>query len=197
MLHAFTKTRFEDSVKERFEKDQSGIVMVIMARYSIDMVKQMIKENYDFWHINAGRVVDIYLAGYGAFLPADNKNKDYTVVEGTNLFFNNRAFKTFKDALYKDMGLEYDDRIEIFLIDYYDNKIHYKGALRIDVSASVGGDQEELRRLMAFFINACRKCSDIQTLEKCYNFRTAKKMIKSKFKKITLEGVITLVFSFV
>lgn len=197
MLHACTKTRFNISVKERFEQGQSGIVMVLMARYSLDMVKHMLRENFEYWDGETGRVVDIYLAGYGADLPADDKNKDNKPVEGTNLFFNNKAFKTFKKALYTDMELEYDDRVELFLLDFFDNKIHYKGALRIDVGASVQENQEDLRKLMAFLTNACGKYSDIQALKKAYRLNSAKKLTKSKFQRITLEGVLSLVFSFI
>lgn len=197
MLHAITKTRFESSVNDRFERGQSGIVMVMMARYSIEMVEKMIKENFDYWDISAGKVVDIYLAGYGAYLPIDNTNKDNKIVEGTELYFNNKAFRTFKKALYSDIGLQYDDRVEIFLINYYENKLHYKESLRIDVGESIGVDQEGLRRLMAFLINACEKFSDIYSLKKTYKLYKAKRQAKSTFMSMSIDGMLSLVFSFV
>ncbi len=195
MINACTKTRFEQSVKERFEQGQSGIVMVMMARYTIDTVKTMLRENYEYWDIASGRIVDIYLAGYGAFLPNDNTNTDNKQVEGTNFFYNNRAFKTFKDALYSNMGLEYDDRIELFLLNYKNGNVEYSNALRIDVGASSIGKQEEIRRIMAFLIRVCATFSDVQSLSNHYKFWKAKRIAKSVFKKIVIDGVPPLIFS--
>lgn len=189
MIHACTKTRFEQSVKEHFDKDESGIVMVMMARYTIDAVKKMLSENYEYWHLSSGKTLDIYLAGYGAYLPSENANRDNKPVEGTNLFFNNRAFKTFKDALYSDLGLKYDDRIELFLLNYTDGKVQYVNALRIDIGASTEGNQEEIRKLMAFIIRESQSCSDVQSLAKRYNLRRAKKIGKSAFKIVVIEGI--------
>lgn len=179
MLCAYTKTRLEKNVRERFEQGQSAIVMIMMARYSIDMVKQMLKENYDYWSISAGKILDIYLAGYGAYLPSDKNCKDNQAVEGTDLYFSNKAFKTFKDMLYSDMGLQYDDRIEIFLVDYHSDRLHYNDALRIDVGESVDENQDNLRKLIAFLINACGKYSDIESLKKAYRLNKARKKVKS------------------
>ena len=101
MIPAMSLDQFKDSVHSKHEEGEMCIAAMLLARYDLSIVKRIIREHYRYWHVESGRRLDVYWAGYGEYPTLDIKSDqiiDFS--DGSpSIFYDSKAFSSIKEEL--------------------------------------------------------------------------------------------------
>jgi len=174
------------NVANRYEKDEQRIIGIMLARYNIQAVKEMIDECFLYWDYNTGEFLDIFWCGYGEYA-IPNGNNIIPVPGGDHpAYFDICEFIRSKDQLNNLVKGRYNDNIQLILINYYNHRLYYDESVRIDVEKS-NTTNTDIREFMEWLINECRGVSNVQELIIHLNTRKA----ITKLKGASISDVIS------
>jgi len=190
MVEALTLDGLREQVKERYDRDEHRVVGIMMARYNISVAKDIIEQNYPYWHLNTGKRFDVFWAGYGKYLSPSNESSTKTILtfpgNTEEVYFDLAAFIEIKEQFTKYFGSYYEDKLQLILVNYHDGELCFNESLKIDLEKSHDDNYAKIREIMEFVSN---ECSAADTVVPIARKLTAKK-VKKIFSGITLSDAI-------
>ena len=192
MQEALTLEALRKNVKRRYDKDEERVVGIMLARYSLGMTQRIIEECYTYWDRRTARYLDIYWAGYGAYLPPHMESPTRTILKfdgnDDRVYFDLDAYIDFKDEFYNIFSSSYNDRMQLILVNYRNGKLHFDESIQIDLEENLDPNYGRIRDIMEFISMECRRESTVSALA----LRLKMEEIKESIKGITLSDVIKL-----
>lgn len=181
MIPALTLKDISQDCKILYENDKK-IVAIMIARYQNNETKNMIKEQYDYWHYYSGKTLNIFWLGYGAyFFP--NRPGQY-LVDGIkcepSVYFDTETFVKDIKEIEETINFRYKDKIGILLCNYYDGILHLDESAYINLDPLVQSKDKRLNNFSHDLIDACKKNSNVSDI-----------IIKLQLKK-SLYGILDL-----
>ena len=162
-------------------RGEHRIIGIMLARYDISLVKDVIAECYSYWHENSGRGFDLFWPGYGKHYVDDliPYRIPLSLPKNANgIFFDSRTFIECKDALNKYLKLPYRDKFELLLVNYNVDHIEFDKHIRIDLEKNLDPYFGSIREIMEFIISQCKIEYDVSSLRNKKIFYDFKKSIK-------------------
>lgn len=156
----------DDACHFRYEKDESRIVGIMIARYGIDDVQDMIKKHYDYWHFRTGRTLDVFWLGYDkcAAIYQDGQK----VVEGMPrtcpMIFDVNAFISGLDRLQRITKFQYREGIGIVLCNYHHGQVHFDESIYIELTRMVERNDYQFRQYMQNLIDMCTRSCQVEEI---------------------------------
>lgn len=188
MVEALTLAKLHEQVRERYDYDERRVVGIMMARYDLGSTKEIVEQNYLYWHHNTRRHFDIFWAGYGAYLADESPTKTVLRFPGNEkrVYFDLDAFIEIKDQLNVNFRLPYEDKIQLILVNYHDGQVWFEESLKICLEENLDTDYAKIREIMEFVSNECRLECEITPIAR--KLKSAR--FKNIFKGITLSDAI-------
>ena len=170
MEDAISIDLLKTKVRQKYEYDEKRIIGIMLARYDISLTKNVISDCYQYWHLNTGKVLDIFWAGYGAYLCPEKQTSTKIILDfsGNNnrVYFDLEAFISIKNELNQLGDKKYRDHMELILANYYDGHIHFNEAFKIDLEKNLDENYSTIRLLVELITNECRSKDDVVSLIK-------------------------------
>lgn len=165
MIPALTIEEIQDKSTRRYGEGEKKIVIIMLARYSIEAVQKSIINHYAHWNNYTEDIVDYYWLGYGAYI---FPRKPSQILVGnfgdqSNVFFDGSVFVQEIRKLEELSNLPYKDTFGMLLCNYYDNRIHFDERNRVyfDLeSYTIDGDKP-LRDFSNHLIKFCQRNDNI------------------------------------
>ena len=139
MVEALTLTRLHEEVRERYAHDEQCVVGIMMARYDLGVTKVIVEQNYQYWHLNTRQFFDVFLAGYGAYLPPSDESLTKTILK-----FPGNTQRAYFDL---DAFIEIKDQFNEYFSSPYEN-------------------YAKIRKIMEFVTNECRSEYEVAPIAK-------------------------------
>lgn len=160
MITAMTMESIQMACQQRYESNEKRIVAIVIARYDIFNHRQMIQENYTFWHYRTGEALDFFWLGYGSY-NSHLQSYQYFVENyenEPNVYFDTKVFCTEIANLEEILNVELNDPIGILLCNYRERLLHLSESAYIDIgSLMLEQNQYKLRDFTASLIKECKK----------------------------------------
>ncbi len=192
MVQALSLELLRNSVKDKYDIDQRCIVGIMLARYELLKTQKLIKENYQYWNNNTGKRLDIFWAGYGAYLPPDKESDEKIIVDfdgnRDRVYYDSLAFSTIKNELFKTLGQHYKDHIELVLVNYYNGDLHFGESFRIDLESNLDEDLCSIRTIMEWLTDICGQEFDVKTVL----MKLKKEKFLEKIKGVSVSDIISV-----
>ncbi|MEG0864853.1 MAG: hypothetical protein RSD32_08595 [Oscillospiraceae bacterium] len=189
---ALTLDTLQERVSNKYDYDEKRIVGLMLARYDISLTQNIINDCYQYWHYNTGRTLDIFWAGYGAYLcPSDQtKSKIIMSYPGNNdrAYFDLQAFIGIKNALNDELKRKYKDHIQLVLINFEHGKLHFDNALQIDLEQNIDENYSTIREIVEWITNETRSSHDVVSLVK----KLKTKNLLDKIKGISITDTVNI-----
>ena len=192
MVQALSLELLRNSVKDKYDIDQRCIVGIMLARYELLKTQTLIKENYRYWHNNTGKRLDIFWAGYGAYLPPNEESDEKIIVDfdgnRDRVYYDSLAFSTIKNELFKTLGQYYKDHIELVLVNYYNGDLHFGESFRIDLESNLDEDLCSIRTIMEWLADTCGQEFDVKTVL----MKLKKEKFLERIKGVSVSDIISV-----
>lgn len=157
-------------VSQKYEYDEKRIVGIMLGRYDISLTQNVISDCYQYWHWNTGKVLDIFWAGYGAYLCPEKQTATKIILDfpgnDDRVYFDLEAFISIKNELNQLCDKKYRDHMELILANYYDGDIHFKESFKIDLEENIDENYSTIRLLIELIANECRSKDNVVSLIK-------------------------------
>lgn len=160
MITAMTMESIQMACQQRYESNEKRIVAIVIARYDIFNCRQMIQENYTFWHYWTGKALDFFWLGYGSYNFHLQRCQHFVgnYDNEPNVYFDTEVFCTEIKNLEKILNVELNDPIGILLCNYREGLLHLNESAYINIgSLMLEQNQYKLRDFTASLIKACKK----------------------------------------
>jgi len=138
------------------------IVGIMLARYSLGSVKDIIRENYNYWHERSGKDFDVFWLGYEKSEEQLDSGDGYWVkVEGLpSVYYSDALFSEGIKQLEREESIEYTDvGCTLLLLNYNGHEIDYSENVTNNL-VTLNRD-EVLREFVEYAINYS---PDVQTI---------------------------------
>ena len=206
MIPALTIDEIKKSCANRYEYGESRIVGIMIARYTIENSQKMIRRQYSHWHYWAGKALDIFWLGYGAYIFPGEPGQYLVgdINEEPNVYFDAKVFVDGISDLEFLADYKYKDSIGILLCNYHDGAIHLNESAYIDFEVLTVGDDWKDRRLRDFsnsLITECKRSHDVAKV--IFRLRTKRSSYglldirSSAFVTDAVKGLISLFSGFI
>lgn len=190
MVEALTLNGLCEQVSKRYSKDERRVVGIMMARYNLGITKRIIDENYQYWHFNTKRDIDVFWAGYGRFLSSSDESATKTILRfpgNTNhVYFDLDAFIEIKGQFNECFSKPYEDKLQLILVNYREGELWFDESLKIDLEENLDENYSKIREIMEFVTNECRSEQEVASI--AAKLKLGK--LKGIFKGITVSDVI-------
>lgn len=157
MVEALTLTRLHEEVRERYAHDEQCVVGIMMARYDLGVTKDIVEQNYQYWHRNTRKYFDVFWAGYGAYLPPSDESLTKTILKfpgnTQRAYFDLDAFIEIKDQFNEYFSSPYEDKLQLILVNYRNGQLHFSESLKIDLEENLDPNYAKIRKIMEFVTN--------------------------------------------
>ncbi|GAA0741271.1 hypothetical protein [Clostridium oceanicum] len=184
----------KENVRKKYDYDERRIVGIILARYGTRMAKNLVSDCYQYWNLNTGKYLDIFWAGYGAYLCPDEQSSTKTILDfkgnKNRVYFDLEAFVSIKnefkqlhDKIYKDK-----DHIELIFANYYDGQIHFEESFKIDLEKKFDKNYSKIRELIELITGECKSKYNIKSLKR----KLKTKKILDSVKEIKFTDIANL-----
>lgn len=190
MITALTLDDIQNRCKYNYEKSEKRIVAIMIARYSIKPCREMIKNQYEFWHFRTGKSMDFFWLGYGAYAFPGSVGQ-YLVGDlcgEPSVYFDTQVFVEELSKLSRLADLKFNDSIGIYLCNYHDGNVHFNEGAYLDIeSLAKGNHQHDLRDFANYIIYECEKDCDIASVVNRFRI----KRFKYRIKDIKVSDIIS------
>lgn len=197
MVEALTLAKLREQISERYRYDEQRIVGIMLARYDLSVTKSIIEENYQYWEKNTKGYLDVFWAGYGAYLSPSDESATKTILKFSGntqrVYFDLEAFIEIKDQFNECFRFPYEDKLQLILVNYRDGQLHFSESLKIDLEENLDANYATIRRIMEFITFKCRSAHEIASIVRDLKLEKFKNMIKG----ITISDVLSTVLEFV
>lgn len=191
MVEALTLTRLHEEVCERYGHDEQCVVGIMMARYDLSVTKDMVEQNYQYWHRNTRKYLDVFWAGYGAYLSPSDESSTKTILRFPDntqrVYFDLDAFIEIKDQFNEYFSSPYEDKLQLILVNYRNGQLRFSESLKIDLEENLDVNYAKIREIMEFVTNECRLEYEVAPIAQ--KLKLGK--LKDIFKGITLSDIIS------
>lgn len=122
----------ENYCKEKYGT-QEKVIGIMIARYSLEEVKHIVEENYNYWNHLSGKEFDVFWIGYESIdFPAYS---DWKKVRGINsLFYSDKILSFEVKKLRKEKFIDYrDGGCTLILVKYNGNELDFSDYLIKDL----------------------------------------------------------------
>lgn len=137
MKEALTLERLNKRVSEKYEHGEKRIVGILLARYNLSLTQSIVDSCYFYWHDNTGKALDIFRAGYGAFLSPNEQSHTKIILKfqgnDIRIYYDQRAFITIKNELNQHFRISYQDSLQLILVNYRNGKLIFNESIKIDL----------------------------------------------------------------
>ena len=191
MIPSLTVHELHRRLSEKYSGGERRIIGIMIGRYDISLVKDIVFECYRYWHKNAGREFDVFWPGYGEYLFPENEGLDKQVLNfygnDTRVYFDLNAFIEFKKKLKKECGYYYNDKFELLLVNFYENKLRYNEYIRIDLEKNLDDHYARIREFMEFITDECSSESEVKYIAK----KIRRKDLWEKVKGVSISEIVS------
>lgn len=160
MVEALRLPELCQQVRERYDHDEKRVVGIMMARYDLDITKAIVEQNYQYWHRNTRKYIDVFWAGYGAYLPPNDETSTKTILNFSGntqrVYFDLDAFIEIKDQFNNHFSTPYEDKLQLILVNYHDGQLWFNESLKIDLEENLDANYAKIREIMEFVTKECR-----------------------------------------
>ncbi len=195
MESALNIQKLNTKISQKYDYDERRIVGIMLARYDLPIAQSIIDSCYLYWHENTNDIVDFFWAGYGEYLcPTDETgNKIILKFNGndTRVYYDRRAFISIKNEFNRIFKKPYQDKLQLILVNYYDGKLRFDEAIKIDLEENLDSNFATIRELVEFITNECTVLYDVADLARKLKTERIKDYVKNQIKGITLSDVIS------
>ena len=192
MVPALSMEEMLEEILRKYEYGEQRIVGIMLARYDVSLVQNVISECYRYWHKYTGRDFDIFWPGYGAYIPMDHKNESIQILNffknNDRVYFDLDAFVSFKKIIKKEYLIPYSDHFEILLVNYRDGKLHFNEYIKVNLEKNINLYNESIRDIIEFIIDESRALPSVVELNK----KIKTKKIWESIKDIKTSDVVSL-----
>ena len=192
MQEALTLEKLHKNVRGRYEKDEERIVGIMLARYELGLTQRIVEECYTYWDRSTSKYLDIFWAGYGAYMPEHMESPTKTILKfkgnTDHAYFDLEAFVTIKKEFEDIFEDSYRDRLQLILLNYRDGRLHFDESMLIDLEENLDQNYLKIRDIMSFITKECRHVTNVSDLSRNMKLEEAKTAIKG----ITLSDVVKI-----
>lgn len=182
MIPALSLEELDRKIRERYDFGEKRIIGIMLARYDISLVKNVMAECYQYWNYNSGREFDIFWPGYGEYLPPDMQSENKKILEfqgnSNRVYFDINEYIISKKAINASKRIVYRDKFELLLVNYHHGHIHYNEYIRIDLEKNLDAYYGSIRALIELITEECSFQHDVKSLHKKIMAKNIKKSIK-------------------
>lgn len=162
----FTLDVIDSFCREKYTLDAKRIIVIVLARYDLDAVKDIIRRNYNYWHELTGNNLDFFWLGYGMKQSPSDYRGDNTEDFITSLRFDNRSYVKDMERLERLSEYRFNDEIGLLLCDCYAGSVQYEKSLYLKMEALAYQSTDiNLRKFFKLLIEACRKNECIEDVK--------------------------------
>lgn len=191
MVEALTLAKLQEQVSKRYGYDEQRVVGIMMARYDLGVTKEIIEQNYQYWHRNTQNCFDVFWAGYGEYLSPSDESPTKIILKfpdnAQSAYFDLDAFIEIKEQFNEYFNIPYEDKLQLILVNYHNGQLRFSESLKIDLEENLDIHYTKIRTIMEFVTNECRSEYDVTSIAKKLKLRK----FKGAFKGITLSDVIS------
>ena len=105
MVEALSLKELQNKVRERYDHDEQRVVGIMLARYDIGVTSEIVEQCYQYWHLNSRKYLDIFWAGYGAYLSSSDESPTKIVLNyrgnKNRAYFDLEAFIEIKEQFHQ------------------------------------------------------------------------------------------------
>ncbi len=193
MVEALRLPELCQQVRERYDHDEKRVVGIMMARYDLDITKAIVEQNYQYWHRNTRKYIDVFWAGYGAYLPPNDETSTKTILNFSGntqrVYFDLDAFIEIKDQFNNHFSTPYEDKLQLILVNYHDGQLWFNESLKIDLEENLDANYAKIREIMEFVTKECRSEHEVAPIAAKLKLGHLKNIIKG----ITISDAISTV----
>lgn len=191
MEEALSLEKLCERVKLRYARDEQRVVGIMLARYDLAVTKDIVEQNYPYWHSNTGKYLDVFWAGYGAYLPQHNESPRKTILKfpgnTQNVYFDLDAFIEIKNQFNQCFKAPYRDTVQLILVNHRDGQLWFEESLKIDLEKNLDTNYARIREIMEFVTNECRYEHEVAPIAQRLRIGKFKRFIKG----ITVSDAIS------
>lgn len=178
----------ENVLSEKYNHEDKKVIGIMFARYDKSSVKELIAQNYEYWHINTKN--DFHIAWIGYTYDKYSRNgglcDNVREINNQNIYFDRDDYTESKNDLRKRYKIIKRENFEFILVNYYDGQLHFNENIRIDLSQN----QDNIDRIMDLVTDICSESTNIkQVKRKLFNDKFMKTVKGIKFENI-LKGAL-------
>ena len=152
--NVITLDRVQKICSQRYKFNEHRVIVIVLARYTIKAVENMVRNNYAFWNEYSGTDVDFYWLGYSA----DEIRIGNTSLGLVFLDFDTKSFVNDLKNLSRIQKHRFGDSVGFLLCNFYDGKLHYDSSVFIDIERLVQSPNDtDLRKVTECLIEACAR----------------------------------------
>lgn len=137
MLPAGSYSEMLEELRRRYKKRKA--IGVLLSRSSTNFFKEEIEDHIDYYHERAGKKMDFYFPGYGAYWPESEykDQKEVCKVEDTIWLYSNKAFVEFIYNLEKNSSYRFSGESELILIDFVEGELDFNNIMILQLDKMV------------------------------------------------------------
>lgn len=143
--------------------NKDSVVCIMIALYTDEKVKNIISQQYDFWHFYTQRGLNMYWLGYGAYyfpnLPGQHLVDGVTCVP--SVYFDTSIFTKEMVEIQKYVEFKYKGQIGILVSNYKNNKLHLEESTFINLTPLLGKNDQRLQNFAMYLIDECKENNNI------------------------------------
>ena len=196
MVEALTLHELQSEIEERYDHDEQRVVGIMLARYDIGVTNEIVEQCYQYWHLNSRKYLDIFWAGYGAYLSSSDESPTKIVLNyrgnKNRAYFDLEAFIEIKERFNQVFKMPYKDRLQLILVNYRNGKLHFDESLKIDLEENIDPNHAKIREIVEFITTECHSEHQVTAIARKLKFEHLKDIIKG----VTISDVINMAISF-
>lgn len=193
MVEALTLTELCQQVSKRYDYGEKCVVGIMMARYDLSVTKAIIEQNYQYWHRNTRKYIDVFWAGYGAYLSPSDESPTKTILKFSGntqrVYFDLDAFIEIKEQFNDYFSSPYEDKLQLILVNYRNGHLWFNESLKIDLEENLDANYSKIREIMEFVTQECRSGHEVSSIATKLKLGHLKNVIKG----ITISDTIGIV----
>jgi hypothetical protein len=158
MIPALDSIQMLNKARELYAGEQR-VIGIMLARYTMNLVKNIVDSEYIYCHYNSGREFSILWAGYGDYVYTNFKPTQIPLdcpVNKTGVYFDLNAFIKCKDSLKDLKGFHYNDEPALVLLQFDRTHFDFNKYVRIDLEKNKDDSNRFIRNIMEIIINECK-----------------------------------------
>lgn len=155
----------ENICYQRYGDKDRRVIVIVLARYSIESVQKIVKENYEYWHKISRNEADFYWLGYYLEECEGKVSTPFKPSPDGGVYHLKFDMDTYVDGvveLNEILGKRLGYVTAYLLCDYYEGRIHFEKSvlIQIDDLLELDKDGGKLRKATDCLFYACKREKD-------------------------------------
>lgn len=194
MVNALNINELNKRTTQNYGPDEKRIVGIILARYDLPIVQSIIDSCYLYWHENTNNYVDFFWAGYGEYLSPSDVTNDKIILKfdgnDTRVYYDREAFISIKNEFNKIFKKNYQDRLQLILVNYRDGGLQFDESIQIDLEENLDSNFATIRELIEYITVECANMNNVTDLAKKLRHEHFNDNVRKQIKSITVSDVV-------